>query len=598
LEVANIFDEFKEIHHQPSDRRLSLESLNSLRVVDAQDALERVRARLREFVQHRFFTAGIASLILLNAVYIGMETELVDDSSDVSLGWYLAELAFTIIFLVELCLRIAAAQDLREFTSDSWNLFDLILVVVSCIDTFVLTTITRNVRKVGQSKAISTVRTIRLARIARIFRLLRFFRELWVLVAGIVEAMWTLVWTWILLALLIYVFGIFATRTIGQVSKDPYIEEYFGNVPRSMFSLFQVTTTEGWADIARKAMETQLWTSIFFIIYFYVTTCAILNVVVAVIVENTLDQAGDQRQKFDAKQKRMQKEACSKIYEVFHSLDNNGDGMLTKEEFLLALRQESVTRYLHQIGLDMRQAENLFSILDFDESGSLDAQEFVGGVMKAIGPGRAKDVLALQCDLWRSEEKIWARLQETREGANARMTAVEQGVKELKEEMHRLVQQFAVQRPAPVQRKTSRQLSIVNVSRRGSATGSGQSSGSSASASGRPGSQGSAVASGTCAGVVNSGRPGSQGSAAAGGLPAGIANSGRPGSQGSVGIVGIVNSGRPGSQGGGRPGSQGSGRPGSQGSAGVVSSTREAVSTPAGRNELHKKSAETSAMSR
>ena len=96
--------------------------------------------------------------------------------------------------------------------------------------------------------------------------------------------------------LLVYTFGIFATRMIGQEQRgDPEIRKYFGTVPRSMFTLFQVTTTEGWATIARKAMERQPWTESFFLFYLYVTTFAVMNVVVAVIVENTLDQASDQR---------------------------------------------------------------------------------------------------------------------------------------------------------------------------------------------------------------------------------------------------------------------------------------------------------------
>lgn len=435
LEMASVLEEFQ---HKPT------RSATSILSEKTKNFCWKTRKQLRVVVQHRIFTGCIASIILLNAVYIGMETELVDDGSDLSMAWYLAELAFTFIFLVELFLRIAAARNTREFLGDSWNVFDSILVAISCIDTFVLSTLARNARKIG----ISTIRTIRLVRVARIFRLLRFFRELWVLVAGIIGAMATLLWTWILLALIIYVFGVFATRTIGQPSRDIFMDEYFGNVPRSMFTLFQVTTTEGWADIARKAMDEQVWTAGFFIIYFYVTTCAILNVVVAVIVENTLDQAGDQREKFNNKQKRVQKEACSKIYEVFYNLDDNGDGQLSKDEFLFALKQHEVTRYLHQIGLDMRQAENLFSILDFDESGSLDAQEFVGGVMKAIGPGRAKDVLALQCDLWRSEEKVWSSLQHAMHRSDAQMTAVEEGVKELRDDLRRLSRQLAEQRSA------------------------------------------------------------------------------------------------------------------------------------------------------
>lgn len=39
---------------------------------------------------------------------------------------------------------------------------------------------------------------------------------------------------------------------------------------RSMLTLFQATTTEGWADIARKVMEKQPWTAGFFILYLHV----------------------------------------------------------------------------------------------------------------------------------------------------------------------------------------------------------------------------------------------------------------------------------------------------------------------------------------
>lgn len=64
---------------------------------------------------------------------------------------------------------------------------------------------------------------------------------------------------------------------------DEFIQEYFGSVgrprgfvhlpvasDRSMLTLFQATTTEGWADIARKVMEKQPWTAGFFILYLHV----------------------------------------------------------------------------------------------------------------------------------------------------------------------------------------------------------------------------------------------------------------------------------------------------------------------------------------
>merc|ERR1719324_2115043 len=48
---------------------------------------------------------------------------------------------------------------------------------------------------------VGAMRILRLARLARIFRLLRFFKELWLLVAGVLDAMRTLIWAWLLMFL-------------------------------------------------------------------------------------------------------------------------------------------------------------------------------------------------------------------------------------------------------------------------------------------------------------------------------------------------------------------------------------------------------------
>jgi hypothetical protein len=208
------------------------------------------RDLIRRIVQQGAFNTTIAFLILLHAVYIGLETEFVDSSSGFILEWYLAELTFTTLFLLELILRVISTTRSREFVRDAWNIFDAGLVIVSCVDVLFFTFVSRS----GRNIFVGAFRTLRLVRVARMVRLLRFFREMWVLVAGIIEAMGTLFWTWILVLVIIYVFGVFATRTIGQPNQsESELQIYFGNVPRSMFTLFQVTTTDGWADIARKA---------------------------------------------------------------------------------------------------------------------------------------------------------------------------------------------------------------------------------------------------------------------------------------------------------------------------------------------------------
>merc|ERR1712232_696030 len=162
------------------------------------------------------------------------------------------------------------------------------------------------------------------------------------------------------------------------------------------------------------------------IIFMSVTTFALMNVVIAVIVENTLDLARNRDEDLNQRVDAERKAALEKIYEVFKIADLDGNGDLTKEEFMVALRDPEVKRNLHGVDIDLRGAEGLFDILDFDLSGNLDIAEFIEGCMRARGGAKAKDVLAVQCDLWRTQHWIRARLDEVDEILQKKFDALEE----------------------------------------------------------------------------------------------------------------------------------------------------------------------------
>merc|ERR1712216_442345 len=112
--------------------------------------------------------------------------------------------------------------------------------------------------------------------------------ELWLFVAGMLSAVRTLAWAMPIGLLLVYMFGITTTRLFGQPYglEDEDMSEYFGTVLRSMFTLFQCMTTEGWPDIARSTMVHEPWSVVFFVFFMSVTSFTMTNVLVAVIVEN------------------------------------------------------------------------------------------------------------------------------------------------------------------------------------------------------------------------------------------------------------------------------------------------------------------------
>merc|ERR1719265_3060719 len=165
---------------------------------------------------------------------------------------------------------------------------------------------------------------------------------------------------------------------------------------------------------------------IVFTLFMSITTFAIMNVIIAVIVENTLDQATLQRQDLSRKIDRERTTALQRIYEVFQMSDKNGDQLVSRDEFMAALKEPEVMRNFHSVEIDLRGAEGLFDILDYDDSGSLDMTEFIEGCMRARGGAKAKDVLALQCDLWRTQQGVRVELQALRDLMNRRFQRIDE----------------------------------------------------------------------------------------------------------------------------------------------------------------------------
>jgi voltage-gated sodium channel len=87
-----------------------------------------------------------------------------------------------------------------------------------------------------------------------------------------------------LLGLIIYVAAVMATKLFGAITP-----EYFGDLGTTLFTLFQTMTGEAWPDIAREVMAQAPLAWIFFVIYILISSFAVLNLFIAVIV-NGMEQ--------------------------------------------------------------------------------------------------------------------------------------------------------------------------------------------------------------------------------------------------------------------------------------------------------------------
>mmetsp|Transcript_48958 Transcript_48958/g.141852 ORF Transcript_48958/g.141852 Transcript_48958/m.141852 type:complete len:600 (-) Transcript_48958:62-1861(-) len=359
--------------------------------------------RLR-WVKSNVFESFWGGVIVLNTLVLVVETDY-RDPEESQIGWVISDSAFTSLFLLELVLRMAALR--QHWPRNPWNILDLLLVLSSVIDVWILPLLQQNF----QLRFLIMLRVVRLFRMLRILRLLRLLRHSQKLVL-LVHALWgalrALFWAMVLVVAVLYVFALVLTRltlTDPYLRENPKVVRWFGTMPRSLFTLFQLMTLEGWPDIARETLDSSPWLTIFYVAFILLTNITLLNTVAGVLVENVLKtsrmdearQATLQEQKMD-----MEREA---VGEELENLDLNANGLLDLNELTAASADSEeaphLAKFLDLGGISPEEAEELFRIVDITDEGTITYTDFVEAARRARGPIKSKHLVALKRDITR-----------------------------------------------------------------------------------------------------------------------------------------------------------------------------------------------------
>lgn len=220
------------------------------------------RERLARRVEGPAFSRFIIALIIVNAVVLGLETS---PAVMTRFGDALTALNGAILgaFIIEIALKLVAFGP--RFFKSGWNVFDFLVVGIALVPTA------------------GPLEILRALRVLRVLRLLSQVPKLRVIIESLLRALPGMGWTALLLVLVFYVFAVMGTMMFGE--RFP---EYWGNLGRSLFALFQIMTLESWSSgIARPMMEAFPWAWAFFVPFILVSSFMVLNLFIAIIVTAT-----------------------------------------------------------------------------------------------------------------------------------------------------------------------------------------------------------------------------------------------------------------------------------------------------------------------
>jgi voltage-gated sodium channel len=217
------------------------------------------RIRLGKFVDGPKFQAVVMITIALNAITLGLET-----SSAIRAAWgpwlQLLDRAFLGFFTLEILMAVTALGG--RFFRDPWRVFDFAVVSVALMPA---------------SGAFSILRAFRVLRVLRLVSVVPSMR---IVVSGLLSAIPGLSSIFAILGLIFYVAAVMATNLFGA-----NFPEWFGSIPKSMYTLFQVMTLESWSmGIVRPVMEVYPKAWLFFVPFIVISTFTMLNLFIGVIV--------------------------------------------------------------------------------------------------------------------------------------------------------------------------------------------------------------------------------------------------------------------------------------------------------------------------
>ena len=223
-----------------------------------------IRKRTSDILDRPFVGWFIIGVIIFNAILLGLETSatVMGQMGPVILALDAACLA---IFTLEIAAKLFAHGP--RFFRNGWNIFDFTIVAIALIP---------------GAQGFSVLRALRVLRVLRVISVAPSLRRV---VEGFITALPGMGSVFLLMGIIFYIGAVMTTKLFG--AEFP---EWFGTIGRSGYSLFQIMTLESWSmGIVRPVMTVYPYAWAFFVPFILMTTFAVVNLLVGLIVNSMQD---------------------------------------------------------------------------------------------------------------------------------------------------------------------------------------------------------------------------------------------------------------------------------------------------------------------
>jgi len=351
-----------------------------------------------------WFQWFIATVMVMNIFAIGIETDAscVGCSGPDARLWLGINSIFAAIYVTEFAIK---------FYYFGWNclkgraqILDSLLVLVAVVDTWILQFViqshsARNLSMLGVLRVVSLSRVLKfMMRQTELRLLIQSFRDLYKFLVPMIVG----------LTAVLYFTALIMGSTYQRGEDDKAYSKYsrwsghelWGTLPRTMFTLFQVTTGDKWAkEIVRPLIRLHpnyLFLFVPFTLFMFFGFRAAL---IARACDSVIQSGSVAENRLKAQEKHMHTliEKLRRNFITMKESENlSGEGYLNYAELTKFCRIEENRKVLAALNVPVSDLGELFCILGGPDQARIVLDSFFSSVLRLTGPAMGRHVTSIQ----------------------------------------------------------------------------------------------------------------------------------------------------------------------------------------------------------
>merc|ERR1719362_1246191 len=353
--------------------------------------------------ESRVFDVICGLVIVLNAISMAVAADYEMQNFQQPTNEILVriELAFVIVYTVELVIRITAKR--LKFFFFPWSWFDLVIVAVGWME--VVSSSSTSLTQVRM------MRILKMMKVMRVLRVMRSLREVRLLLNSLMGSVKPLLWTVFIITGINFMFGICFVQSIAALRHDiwnnggggdgqPEPEQLemlysaWGSVPQAMYTLFKVSTGGvSWGEVSDPLLATTGWsTFVIFLLYIAFFMFVMTNAVTAIFVSSAEEYASKDSHNMLYDQLQAKTEYMTRVVPLYREMDCDGNGEVTKAEFSKYINDPRMIAFASSLEIDTMDLDQFFDVLSSRGEMPVDLDTFVDGCIRLRGAARSMDV--------------------------------------------------------------------------------------------------------------------------------------------------------------------------------------------------------------